>query len=124
MRVFLIGGAVNGAIAVAMGAFAAHGLSDAVSAARLGWLETGARYEMAHALALLSVAWMLDRGAGRAARVAGLAFLAGTLLFSGGLYLAGLSGWTGIMPVVPVGGTAFLVGWAALLVAALRRPPG
>lgn len=124
MRGFVAIGALNGALAVALGAFAAHGLEGVLPAERLGWIETGARYEMAHALALLAVAWIVERRPHPLARVAGWAFAAGTLLFCGGLYVVALADWRFVMPVVPVGGTAFILGWAALLVAALRRPPG
>ncbi len=124
MRSFLAIGALNGALSVALGAFAAHALDGVLPAERLGWIETGARYQMAHALALLAVAWMVESRPRPLVLVAGWAFAAGTLLFCGGLYLAALADWRFVMPVVPVGGTAFILGWAALLVAALRRPPG
>ncbi len=123
MRLWLCVGAANGFIAVAMGAFAAHGLEGEAWQSARQWLETGAQYQMAHALALLAVAVLSGR-AGAAARrwlaVAGWCFLAGLVLFSGGLFLMALAGVTGLGAVVPIGGLAFLAGWAALLTAGLR----
>lgn len=109
-------------MAVAVGAFAAHGLESVLTDDRLDWIRTAARYQMVHALALLAAAWVAERWRRRTALVAGWAFVAGTLLFCGGLYLAGLADITRAMPVVPVGGLAFLLGWLALLATALRRP--
>lgn len=122
MRTWLLCAAVHGFLAVALGAFAAHGLQDTLEQAQLEWIETGARYQLSHALALLGVAalanvtQMADR---KALKLAGVAFAVGALLFPGGLYLAAIFGWTWLIPVVPVGGVAFLVGWLALAVLAL-----
>lgn len=116
MQVWILVAAVNGFIAVAMGAFAAHGLQERLEPKALGWIETGARYEAIHALALLGVAIL----AGRAAAVpwslslAAWAFTAGMVLFCGSLYLMGLFGWRGLGAVTPFGGLAFLTGWALL----------
>jgi len=113
-RLWLTAGAVNGFIAVAMGAFAAHGMKDSLPAEALDWVRTGASYQMWHALALLGVAALQRGGANAALRAAGGAFLAGSLLFSGSLYLLALNGWRGFALVTPLGGVAFLIGWAAL----------
>ncbi|RDD60685.1 DUF423 domain-containing protein [Ferruginivarius sediminum] len=122
MRSWLAIGAINGLLGVAIGAFAAHGLEGVLPDDRLEWVETAARYQLVHALALLVCAMLADRYKGRIVTVAGAAFTAGTLLFCGGLYVAGLTGWRAVIPVVPVGGACFLAGWAALLWMALRRP--
>ena len=108
--------AINGFLAVAAGAFAAHGMEgDAAE-----WLRTGSRYEMWHALALLAVAWRWQAAARRrAVAVAGWAFVLGTVLFSGSLYLLAFTGWRGAAMAAPFGGAAFLVGWAALGLSAL-----
>ncbi len=117
MRLWLCAGAANGFVAVAMGAFAAHGSGAHLSEAALAWIETARDYGMVHALALLAVAALSARApAGRWLALAGWAFLAGTLLFSGGLYLMALAGLGSLGPVVPAGGIAYLIGWAALLV--------
>ncbi len=82
--------------------------------------ETGARYEMYHALALGLAAWAASRGGGAAAGWAGGLFLAGTALFSGSLYALALTGVRGLGLVTPFGGVAFVAGWIALALAALR----
>jgi uncharacterized membrane protein YgdD (TMEM256/DUF423 family) len=123
MRLWLCVGAANGFIAVAIGAFAAHGLDGQAWQGARQWVETGAQYQMAHALALLAVAVLSGRAEGAARRwlaVAGWCFLAGLVLFSGGLFLMALAGVAGLGAVVPVGGLAFLAGWAALFTAGLR----
>ena len=88
--------------------------------------DAGVDYQMAHALALLAVAWLEGRLTGRGlwTTVAGWSFLAGTILFSGTLYVMALTGVTAIGAAVPVGGAAFLVGWAALFVCGLRKISG
>ena len=115
MRRWIIAASINGFVAVAMGAFAAHGLQARLTPQALNWIETAAHYEAIHALALLGVATLSDRSAGVALRIAGWGFLAGTVLFSGSLYLMGLTGWRGLAVVTPFGGLSFLIGWAGLL---------
>lgn len=116
-RSFLFAGAVSAAIAVAAGAFGAHGLRnlDFVTPERLGTFETGVRYQMIHALALLVVGLLLERRpeATTLAWAGGL-FLAGSVIFSGSLYLLVLTdtGWLGA--VTPIGGVAFIAGWILL----------
>jgi uncharacterized membrane protein YgdD (TMEM256/DUF423 family) len=116
MQLWIIAASINGFIAVAMGAFAAHGLKARVTPEALGWIETAARYEAVHALALLAVAILSERAVGAALHVAGWGFLTGTVLFCGSLYLMGLTGWRGLAIATPFGGLAFLIGWAGLLV--------
>ena len=111
-RCWLAAGAINGFIAVAMGAFAAHGLKDRLAPEALDWVRTAATYEMWHALSLIVVATVLPRN--KAVKIAGWAFLAGSVLFSGSLYLLALTDWRGFAFVTPLGGIAFLFGWAAL----------
>jgi uncharacterized membrane protein YgdD (TMEM256/DUF423 family) len=113
-RLFLIIGAVNGGLSVACGAFAAHGLSGRLSAASLATFETAARYQMYHALALVAVAVLLTRDASSALERAGWSFLIGIVLFSGSLYALTFTGQTWLGAVTPVGGVAFLAGWALL----------
>jgi uncharacterized membrane protein YgdD (TMEM256/DUF423 family) len=110
--------ALVGFIAVAGGAFGAHGLRSIVDAQALGWWETGARYALGHAAALAAVAWLADRAPGRAVTVAGLAFCAGVLVFTGSLWTMTLTGARWLGAVTPLGGAAMLVGWVSLGVAA------
>ncbi|MDP1627050.1 MAG: DUF423 domain-containing protein [Parvibaculum sp.] len=124
MRIWLTIGALSGLFSVALGAFAAHGLQSRVGPAELAVFETGARYQMYHALALLAVAWVAAQGGGTFAAIAGWAFVAGTILFSGSLYYLGLTGSRSLVLVTPVGGVAFLAGWLSLALAAwsLKTP--
>jgi uncharacterized membrane protein YgdD (TMEM256/DUF423 family) len=101
-------------LAVAAGAFGAHALRARVSAEMLAVWETGARYQMYHALALLGVAWTVSRWPGPLASAAGWLFAVGVVLFSGSLYLLALSGVRWLGAVTPLGGLAFLAGWLAL----------
>jgi uncharacterized membrane protein YgdD (TMEM256/DUF423 family) len=118
-RLFAIIGALSGFLSVAAGAFGAHALRARLEPRVLEAFETGARYHMFHALALLFVAFLATRG-GAAPRLAGWAFVTGIVLFSGSLYAYALSGVKGFAMITPVGGVAFLVGWVALIVAAAR----
>ena len=123
-RTFLIAAGVLGFLAVAVGAFGAHGLERWLEGAddaarRLGWWKTGAQYHLAHALAVGLAAWLATRAPGPAATVAGVAFIAGIVLFSGSLYAMTL-GARGLGLVTPFGGLAFLIGWGAIVWAALR----
>ena len=106
--------AISGFISVAVGAFAAHGVSD--SAAK-ELLRTGSTYEAIHALATLACAVFVGRG-GRQAGFAAALFLAGSVLFSGSLYALAAGAPHLVGAVTPLGGLAFLGGWAVLAWAA------
>jgi uncharacterized membrane protein YgdD (TMEM256/DUF423 family) len=118
-RTFLLIGALAAFVAVMLGAFGAHGLRNRLSAEMLAVFETGVRYQMYHALAMLFVAAMAARFDGWLVRGAGWLFAAGIVLFSGSLYALALTGVTTLGAVTPIGGLAFLAGWALLIVAAL-----
>jgi uncharacterized membrane protein YgdD (TMEM256/DUF423 family) len=113
-RLFATLGAVSGLLAVAAGAFGAHALRARLSAELLAAFETGARYQLYHALALLFVAWAATHWPGPPVRAAGWLFVAGTVIFSGSLYVLALTGARGVGAATPVGGLAFLAGWASL----------
>jgi uncharacterized membrane protein YgdD (TMEM256/DUF423 family) len=119
-RLFATLGAASGFVAVAAGAFGAHALKARLSPEMLAVFEVGVRYQMFHALALFAAAWAVGRWPGRAASAAGWLFVAGTVLFSGTLYLLTLSGTRWLGAVTPLGGAAFLAGWACLAWAAWR----
>ncbi len=115
-RLFFAIGSVSAGSAVALGAFGAHALKARLATDMLAVFETGVRYQMAHALALLAVAWACTQWPGRKAiTVGGWLFVAGTLLFSGSLYALAASGVRGFGAVTPLGGLAWLLGWAALV---------
>ncbi len=120
-RTFLALGALSAGISVAAGAFGAHALRARLAPDLLAVFETGARYQMYHALGLVAVAWAAARWPTGAASLAGWLFVAGTVLFSGSLYALALSGARWLGAVTPLGGVAFLAGWAALAWVALRR---
>jgi uncharacterized membrane protein YgdD (TMEM256/DUF423 family) len=122
-RLFFLVGALSALLAVAAGAFGAHALRGRLASDLLEVFETAARYQMYHALALLVVGLVLSRvSVGGAAWLgaAGWLFAAGTLLFSGSLYALALSGARWLGAVTPLGGLAFLAGWAALAVGVWR----
>jgi uncharacterized membrane protein YgdD (TMEM256/DUF423 family) len=119
-RLFFVIGSVSAFVAVALGAFAAHALKARLDAGTLATFEIGVRYQMVHALALLAVAWAQTRWPGTLTIAAGWLFIAGTLLFSGSLYLLVLSGARWLGAVTPLGGLAFLAGWLCLAWAAWK----
>jgi len=110
-----------GLTAVILGAFGAHALKSRLDAAQLLSFETAVRYQMYHALALLLVAALRDRLPSRALETAGWLFVAGTVLFSGSIYLL-VSGVRWVWPVTPIGGVTFMAGWISLGIGCLRSP--
>ncbi|MGZ5246786.1 MAG: DUF423 domain-containing protein [Flavitalea sp.] len=114
-------GAVMSAIAVALGAFGAHGLKKLVSAESVAVFDTGVRYQIYHALAILIVGILAERFTSQNIIRAGYSFLIGILLFSGSLYLLtffkaqGVVGLSGIGIITPIGGLVFMLGWIFLV---------
>jgi uncharacterized membrane protein YgdD (TMEM256/DUF423 family) len=106
-------GAVNAALAVAAGAFAAHGLRERLSPRALEIFETGARYHLIHAVAMVLAGILLARGPG-------WMFQAGVILFSGSLYALALTDVKVLGAVTPIGGVLFLAGWLWLAITAWR----
>ena len=120
MRIFFALGALFAGLAVAFGAFGAHALRASLTADDLATFEVGVRYQMYHALALLAVAWATTRWESGAVPAAGWLFVAGIVVFSGSLYVLVLTGQRWLGAVTPLGGVAFLVGWALLAWTALK----
>lgn len=120
-------GAIWAMAAVALGAFGAHGLREAISPERLEIFHTGVRYQFYHAFALLFLGlWAKISPDNRMIPKAGIAFFIGILLFSGSLYLLSIRdllswsvNWLG--PITPLGGVAFIVGWILLLLGVNRE---
>ncbi|HEX3499527.1 MAG TPA: DUF423 domain-containing protein [Stellaceae bacterium] len=120
IRTWLLAATINGILAVAAGAAASHLFAN--DAQRLALMETGAHYAMYHALALLALAALAEHSKEDAALLAAAwLFIAGTVLFSGSLYLLALTGIHALVWVTPFGGVAFMLGWAALAIHAWRR---
>jgi uncharacterized membrane protein YgdD (TMEM256/DUF423 family) len=119
-RFFLAAGSISAFLAVALGAFGAHGLKDRLSSEMVNIFEVGVRYHMYHALALLAVAWASARWPGSGINAAGWLFIAGTIIFSGSLYLLSLTGIRWLGAITPIGGAAFLLGWLLLAWGAWR----
>lgn len=113
-------GALLAGLAVAAGAFGAHGLRARLSPDMLQVFETAARYQMYHALALIAVGLMADRWPSPLLGTAGWLFLAGIVLFSGSLYGLTLSRVRLLGAITPLGGVAFIAGWACVALAAWR----
>ena len=120
---------LQGGVAVALGAYAAHGMAGAYAARAVGWVETASQYQLAHAVAIVAVALLaacapagLARGA---ALAAGWGFALGALLFAGALYGLAFTGMGMFGAVAPFGGLAMILGWAALAIGgvlwAMRR---
>lgn len=118
-RIFLVTAALAGAISVATEAAARHHLAG--DAHRLELATIAARYGLIHAVALIGVTLLWQRDGGFCLALAGWLFLAGLALFCGSLDLIAFGAPAGLAAFTPVGGTAFIAGWVALLVAALRR---
>ena len=124
-KIFVMLGAIFGAMSVGMGAFGAHGLRSRVVDGSLEprllevW-ETAAQYQMYHALEFLFVAWLATQGDSTATSVSGWAFVVGVAVFSGSLYTMTLTGLRWLGAITPIGGVAFIVGWIALAVASSK----
>jgi uncharacterized membrane protein YgdD (TMEM256/DUF423 family) len=122
IRLFVLLGAVNGALAVGLGAFAAHGLEARLEPRLLEVFRTGVNYHFFHALGLLGVGLAAGPlGDSRLLRAAGWLMLAGIVIFAGTLYALALGGPGWLGAITPLGGTAFIVAWLLLAVAAGRR---
>jgi uncharacterized membrane protein YgdD (TMEM256/DUF423 family) len=118
-KTFLLIGAAAGFLGVGLGAFGAHGLRARLSPDMLAVFETGVRYHMYHAAAIILVGVITARLDGWIVRAAGWCFSAGIILFSGSLYALAITGTSAFGIITPLGGLAFLLGWAFLVVAAM-----
>ena len=116
-RLFFLLGALSAFVGVAVGAFGAHGLKSRLGEDLLAVFETGVRYQMYHAFALMASAWAAGRWPGALTNASGWLFLAGTVIFSGSLYALSLTGQRWLGAITPIGGLAFLAGWLCLAAA-------
>ncbi len=122
MQRFLFMGALSGFLAVAFGAFAAHGLSDKLSPHMLAVFKTGAEYQLSQALILVVVSLLSTKyHQSKALKISAWAFVFGLLVFPFSLYALALTGITWLGAITPLGGLGFLVGWAFLAVFAFQQ---
>lgn len=123
MKFFIIAGAINGFLSVALGAFGAHALKEKLSEKYLAIWETGVQYQMFHALLLVAIGILMSSklfGQVTSLNAAGYLILAGIILFSGSLYVLSLTGVGVLGAITPIGGVAFLAGWIMLIIAAVK----
>lgn len=111
---YLLLAAVSGFLAVAMGAFGAHGLKAVLDAAMLSAYQTGAHYHLVHSVVLLATAIWMERHPLKATRISAACFLLGMLLFSGSLYVMAITNVKALGMVTPIGGVFLLAGWSSL----------
>ena len=123
-RWWLLIGSIAGFLGVAGGAFGAHALKSRVSEQMLANFDTGTRYLLAHAVALLVVGMLAGRPGTNGLTVVGSAFTVGMIIFTGSLWIMALTGHKWLGAITPIGGTALIVGWIALAVAAARGQLG
>jgi uncharacterized membrane protein YgdD (TMEM256/DUF423 family) len=119
-RVFVVIGALSAFIAVAAGAYGSHGLKGRLTPEMMGVFEVGVRYQMYHALALIGVSFASAQWPGSLVTASGWLFLAGTILFSGSIYLLCLTGSKLYGPITPIGGGMLMIGWLCLAIGALK----
>jgi uncharacterized membrane protein YgdD (TMEM256/DUF423 family) len=126
-KIFLVLGTLLAGLAVALGAFGAHGLKKIVDAETVGIYQTGVQYQMYHALGLLVIGILAERITSSLLNYAGLFFLGGIVFFSGSLYLiASLKAMnraigSGVGLMTPAGGLLFILGWILILLALVRK---
>ena len=120
-NLFFAFGSGFGLIAVVFGAFGAHALRNTLAPAMLETFEVAVRYQMYHSLALIAAAWAATQWDTPFTTAAGWCFIGGTLIFSGSLYVLSLTGIRWLGAITPIGGLAFIAGWACLMIAALRK---
>lgn len=126
-KTFLIIGTILAGLAVALGAFGAHGLKKLVNADTVASYQTGVQYQVYHALAIIMIGILAERISNSFINYAGFLFIGGIVLFSGSLYLlASFRAMNKIIPniiypITPLGGLFFILGWIMLLVAIIRK---
>ena len=118
---FFVAGCVLAFLAVALGAFGAHGLKNILDEHYLAIFETGVRYQMYHAFALFAVAYANSTWPSSLVVTSGWLFVAGTLVFSGSLYVLSIAGIKWLGAITPIGGVLLLAGWASLAWAVYRQ---
>jgi uncharacterized membrane protein YgdD (TMEM256/DUF423 family) len=119
-RFFFSAGAIAAFVGAVLGAFGSHYLRTKLNSEMLNIFEVGVRYQMYHALGLIAVAWAIARWPQAHFNSAGWCFIVGIIIFSGSLYLLSITGSRWFGAITPIGGLAFLAGWAILVWAVNR----
>ena len=122
-RTFILLGVLNGFMAVALGAFGAHGLEGKVSEAMLNVWDKAVNYQMFHTMALLVTGVLFMKIKAKSLVYAGWSFLLGIILFSGSLYFYSTTGIKALAMITPFGGVVFLIGWFLLGLSVLKEMP-
>lgn len=121
MKAFIILGAINGFLAVALGAFGAHGLEHKLTERMMDTWEKGVDYQMFHTMGLFIIAFAANKWQGSSLiKWSGIMMFVGIVLFSGSLYILSTSGITMLGMITPIGGVSFLAGWTLLAIAAYK----
>lgn len=122
MKWFVLLGSINMALAIAIGAFGAHGLANKVTEKMLANWNTGAHYHVIHALALIAIGLIMSKAGNTSLlTTAGWLLFAGIILFSGSLYVMVLTNVKALGAITPIGGVSFIVGWVLVAIAAVKH---
>jgi uncharacterized membrane protein YgdD (TMEM256/DUF423 family) len=120
-RALILAGAIFGLLGVISGALAVHALRDVLDTKALNTFQTGVRFQMYHALALLVVGLLAGRWKTGLVKVSGILFTAGIVLFSGSLYILAITGVGVFGAIAPLGGLSLIAAWALLIIGAIRQ---
>ena len=120
-RVLIMAGGILGLLGVVAGAMGVHALRDVLDAKALNTFETGVRFQMYHALALLAVGSLAGRWKTGFVKLSGVLFTAGVVLFSGSLYILAITGVGVFGAIAPLGGLSLMAAWTSLIVGAIRQ---
>ena len=120
-RVLIMAGGILGLLGVVAGAMGVHALRDTLDARAFSTFETGVRFQMYHALALLAVGTLAGRWKTGFVKLSGVLFTAGVVLFSGSLYILAITGIGVFGAIAPLGGLSLMAAWTSLIVGAIRQ---
>jgi len=120
-RALILAGSIFGLLGVVLGAVGVHALRDTLDAKALGTFETGVRFQMYHALALLAVGLLAGQWKTGLVKLSGILFAAGIALFSGSLYILAVTGIGVFGAIAPLGGLSLIAAWASLIIGAIRQ---
>ena len=120
-KLFILIGCINALIAVMLGAFGAHGLKNQLTEQLLASFQTGVQYHFYHAMGLIAIGLIAVHVSGIGIKISGWLMLAGTILFSGSLYVLAITGIRQLGMITPVGGICFIMAWAVLAITVFRQ---